>query len=164
MFILQPKTERGEPVENSTCPKLPHILAWMEGYICFSFIVIVISLSRIAVTRWRRASSLCLQKRTRFNNQGVIYSRQRCFSSIPEIQINRDILEKKVSHKSLPNYLLEQNLVVMKKQNVLERQQIKISLCRRVLDWWSSDPPFLKGKLSLAPKVAWDTVLNDKRN
>lgn len=71
-----------------TCPRLPHILAWMEGYICFSFIVIVISLSRIAVTRWRLASSLCLQNRTRLDSQGVIYSRQRCFSSIPEIKIH----------------------------------------------------------------------------
>lgn len=69
-----------------TCPRLPQILAWMEGYICFSFMVIVISLSRIAVTRCRLASSLCLQKRTKFDSQGVMYSRQRCFNSIPEMK------------------------------------------------------------------------------
>lgn len=104
----------GKSIQNSTCPKLPHILAWMEGYICFSFIVIVISLSRIAVTRWRRASSLCLQKRTRFNNQGVIYSRQRCFNSIPEIQITKERhIRKESCAKALSNYLLEQSLEVI---------------------------------------------------
>jgi len=66
-----------------TWPRLPQILAWMEGYICFSLIVMVMSLSRMAVTRWRLASSLCLQKRTRFRSHGVMYSRQRCLSSIP---------------------------------------------------------------------------------
>lgn len=66
-----------------TWPRLPQILAWMEGYICFSLIVMVMSLSKMAVTRWRLASSLCLQKRTRFSSQGVMYSRHRCFSSIP---------------------------------------------------------------------------------
>lgn len=83
----------------STCPRLPHIFAWMEGYICFSFIVIVISLSRIAVTRWRLASSLCLQNRTRFDNHGVMYSRQRCFSSIPKIEIHF-IIKKPVLNSS----------------------------------------------------------------
>lgn len=77
--------KRGSPFLGLklTWPRLPQILAWMEGYICFSFIVIVISLSRMAVTRWRLASSLCLQKRTKFRSQGVMYSRQRCLSSIP---------------------------------------------------------------------------------
>ncbi len=70
--------------ERLTWPKLPHIFACMEGYICFSLMVIVMSLSRIAVTRCRLASSLCLQKRTKLRSQGVIYSRHRCFSSIPK--------------------------------------------------------------------------------
>lgn len=70
--------------EGLTCPKLPHIFACMEGYICFSLMVIVISLSKMAVTRCRLASSLCLQNRTKLRSQGVIYSRHRCFSSIPK--------------------------------------------------------------------------------
>lgn len=72
-----------EGLGKLTWPRLPQILAWIEGYICFSFIVMVMSLSKMAVTRWRLASSLCLQKRTRLSSQGVMYSKQRCFSSMP---------------------------------------------------------------------------------
>lgn len=63
--------------------------------------VIVISLSRIAVTLCRLASSLCLQKRTRLDSHGVMYSKQRCFNSIPGKKI---LLVEMVNNNYIKNH------------------------------------------------------------
>ena len=123
----------------NTCPRLPHIFAWIDGYICFSFMVIVISLSRIAVTLCRLASSLCLQKRTRFDSHGVMYSKQRCFNSIPggedyiistdgpqkwhqQLFQNKRLGEKKVKGK---DHNLESGLEKRDLANILLKTEMK---------------------------------------
>jgi hypothetical protein len=55
---------RSPPNQNlriPTCPMLPQILAWMEGYISTSSMVSVISLSKMIATLVRLVSSGCLQ-------------------------------------------------------------------------------------------------------
>ena len=71
-------------IKSGTWPSEPHILACIEGYISTSSIVNVINLSRIMATFWRLASSECLQNFTRFGNQGVIYSKHKCFNSMED--------------------------------------------------------------------------------
>ena len=57
----------------------------MEGYISTSSMVSVMSLSRMCATFCRLASSGWRpQNRVMFSSHGVMYSRQRCFSSIEE--------------------------------------------------------------------------------
>lgn len=62
----------------NTWPKAPPYFCLNRWIHLFLLMVIVISLSRIAVTLCRLASSLCLQKRIRFDSHGVMYSKQRC--------------------------------------------------------------------------------------
>ena len=76
------KLSRIMSISSETWPRLPQILAWIEGYISTSSIVNVISLSKMSATFCLLASSECLQKRTKFGSHGVMYSRHKCFSSM----------------------------------------------------------------------------------
>ncbi len=67
-----------------TLPILLQILAWIDGYMSSSSMVMLMSLSRIMATFCRLFSSLWRQKRVRLESQGVMYSRQRCFSWMVE--------------------------------------------------------------------------------
>merc|ERR550532_1336186 len=58
-------------MSSLTFPIVPHILAWMEGYISTSLILAMINLSSIVHTLCRLESSACLTNFSRLGSQGV---------------------------------------------------------------------------------------------